>query len=282
MAFLTTLLALTYVTCLRAAPAGPLSTWELAVEPFDYTPSSGDLTNGDALDPEDLTAIPGFAGMTRPGNSTLADKFMLPDLSSGLQLDDGTCKYVTLSGNGKVGETSLSAKCVDGRGVWWDTNLNLNLCAANLGGALMFEEDGGFDERCRPCMVTDGEDVDGLQLRCRCVGGENGEGYALLPLGSQGMSCSTSLSNVFGRWLTMEKSTTRLLSSLSMGGLPAVTGRECKFLVSTILEVDENVLSPGFEEGIRFFWTLGVESNKVHGWTLLRGRFNNTKEGRDL
>lgn len=242
MAFLTSFLALTFATCLQAAPAGSPSTWALAVEPFDYSPSSGDLTNDDVLGPEDLTAIPGFAGMTRPDNSTLADKFTLPDHSSGLQLDDGTCKYVTLSGNGKVGETSLSAKCMDGRGVWWDTSLNLNLCAANLGGTLMFEEDGGFDERCRPCMVTDGEDMDGLQLKCRCVDGEDGEGYALLPLGSQGMSWSRPLSNALGRWLTISKSITRLLSSLSMGGLPAGTGRECKFRVSTILEVDKEAL----------------------------------------
>ncbi|UKZ60038.1 uncharacterized protein TrAtP1_001325 [Trichoderma atroviride] len=47
----------------------------------------------------------------------------------------GTCVQVTLGGHGKIGMTTLEARCVDDAGMWWDTSLDLNSCIGNVGGA---------------------------------------------------------------------------------------------------------------------------------------------------
>lgn len=50
----------------------------------------------------------------------------------------GRCKDVRLGGDGKVGSSTLEARCIDNVGQWWDTSLNLNDCIANDDGKLVY------------------------------------------------------------------------------------------------------------------------------------------------
>lgn len=181
MKLITILLALAFAIFIAGAPVGPPSAWNLSVEPSDDTSGTDDV--GIA---SDLPALPGFAGMLRNDTSTSVDRYAIIDTTQSIELDHGTCKHIVLGGGGIVGETSLEAKCVDEEGTWWDTSLNLNECAANDRGFLIFREEGNFDESCRPCVVVDPVEAEGLQLKCRCVNKDGKEQYALLPLGSHG------------------------------------------------------------------------------------------------
>lgn len=51
-----------------------------------------------------------------------------------------TCSQLTLGGEGKKGQTNLGGTCRDQDGVWWDTNINLNLCFGNDGGVLEYRD----------------------------------------------------------------------------------------------------------------------------------------------
>lgn len=52
----------------------------------------------------------------------------------------GQCRQMTLGGHGKHGKTALEGQCVDSRGTWWRTSLNLNRCIANRDGVLEYGE----------------------------------------------------------------------------------------------------------------------------------------------
>lgn len=48
------------------------------------------------------------------------------------------CRYLTLGGYGRKGQTTLDATCKDDEGRWWQTSLNLNDCIGNYRGKLKY------------------------------------------------------------------------------------------------------------------------------------------------
>lgn len=52
----------------------------------------------------------------------------------------GACRKVTLGGGGKVGMATLQGECVDGKGQWWETSLNLNQCVGDQDGRLAYQD----------------------------------------------------------------------------------------------------------------------------------------------
>jgi hypothetical protein len=105
------------------------NTWTLHVE--GTAPGSGEVR-----DTESYQSLPGFNHML--SNQSATDEEDEPDDTSlGITLE-GVCKHMTLSGDGKIGQTTLEAECVDEYGIWWITSLNLNECAANVGGLLAY------------------------------------------------------------------------------------------------------------------------------------------------
>lgn len=50
------------------------------------------------------------------------------------------CRYVTLGGHGKKGQTTLEATCEDESGSWWRTSLNINDCIGNNEGQLFYSD----------------------------------------------------------------------------------------------------------------------------------------------
>lgn len=121
-----------------AAPPAPSSSYKLYVE--GSAPGSGELKSPQIIDDPTDIRLPGYNTMLHNQTSLKSVKKPEPDPALGIQLE-GVCKHITLGGNGKVGETSLDAECVDPNGQWWDTSLNLNDCVANDGGRLIFREE---------------------------------------------------------------------------------------------------------------------------------------------
>ncbi|KND93060.1 hypothetical protein TOPH_02366 [Tolypocladium ophioglossoides CBS 100239] len=99
----------------------------------------------------------------------------------------GQCKGVTLGGDGKVGKTTLKGQCVDSKGTWWTTSLNLNRCVADHDGALAYDEQGNFDARCRPCILADAEQAgsDDILLKCNFLDHTGMPKYTKLEMGFQ-------------------------------------------------------------------------------------------------
>ncbi|OAA61336.1 Cyanovirin-N [Cordyceps fumosorosea ARSEF 2679] len=82
------------------------------------------------------------------------------------------CRLLTLLGGGKRGHSTLQAACRDGEeatGTWWLTSLNLNQCLGNVGGRLVFQERGNYDETCRPCGIEALGPDGPVMMRCACV-----------------------------------------------------------------------------------------------------------------
>ncbi|OAA81384.1 SH3 domain protein [Akanthomyces lecanii RCEF 1005] len=82
------------------------------------------------------------------------------------------CTRLTLLGDGKRGQSTLQAACLDNgkEGSCWLTSLNLNQCLGNDGGQLVFRERGNYDATCRPCGVETTAAADGqVWLRCACL-----------------------------------------------------------------------------------------------------------------
>lgn len=136
----------------------------------------------------------------------------------------GQCRpLVMLAGHGRKGRTALEAQCVDARGQWWQTSLNLNRCIGARDGALVYQEscvisspspppsrlpsllgvcadgarrapNGDFDSLCWPCIVAAARQPgqpDGaaaLRLECTCLDHLGSPKLATLQLGPQGES----------------------------------------------------------------------------------------------
>lgn len=121
-----------------AAAAAPTrgNTWTLHVE--GTSPGSGEIH--DTPISQDL---PGFNHMLRNESTApaleAADDHFEDDPSLGITFDN-VCRRMTLSGSGKIGETTMDAECVDEYGRWWITSLNLNECAANVAGQLAYQD----------------------------------------------------------------------------------------------------------------------------------------------
>ncbi|POR38366.1 Uncharacterized protein TPAR_01427, partial [Tolypocladium paradoxum] len=118
-----------------------------------------------SVEPDALIGIPnsGTSSAVREDTSTIAG------LNN--RVFAGQCQYMTLGGHGKHGKTTLDGQCVDSKGTWWRTSLNLNLCVANRAGALVYDEQGHFDSSCRPCIIADVEQggSDDILLKCNCL-----------------------------------------------------------------------------------------------------------------
>lgn len=110
------------------------NTWTLHVE--GTAPGSGEVR-----DTESYQSLPGFNHMlsNQSADSATDEDNERDDPSLGITLE-GVCKHMKLSGDGKIGQTTLEAECVDEYGVWWITSLNLNECAANVGGMLAYHD----------------------------------------------------------------------------------------------------------------------------------------------
>lgn len=80
-----------------------------------------------------FAGLPGFNNMMR--NKTSAKTSTPYDAAFDVQ-----CRYVSLGGQGKVGQTSLEAICKDDDDLWWYTSINLNECIANEKGNLVFDK----------------------------------------------------------------------------------------------------------------------------------------------
>ena len=116
-----------------AAPPAPPGSYDLYVE--GSAPRSSDLQSSvDVVKAE----LPGYNHMLRNQTSLAQKPQNDVDPPFGLQFEE-TCKRVALSGLGDVGETSLEAECMDDKGHWWDTSLNLNECMANDQGQLVYQ-----------------------------------------------------------------------------------------------------------------------------------------------
>lgn len=91
--------------------------------------------NDDAVESTDnpFAGLPGFNNMMR--NKTSAKNATPYDAAFDVQ-----CRYASLGGQGKVGQTSLEAICKDKDGLWWYTSINLNDCIANEKGTLVFDK----------------------------------------------------------------------------------------------------------------------------------------------
>lgn len=120
---------------------GDSDTWTLAVE--GTSPGSGEVHDTDKFQP-----LPGFNHMlrnqsaeaaTQPANGSGSDDDDNLDPSLGITLE-GVCKHMVLAGEGKIGETTLEAECIDEYAYWWNTTLNLNECITNVDGQLAYME----------------------------------------------------------------------------------------------------------------------------------------------
>ena len=77
------------------------------------------------------SGLPGFTNILHNGSSP----------SDGTPADaafEKECRYLTLGGYGRKGQTTLEATCKDDEGRWWQTSLNLNDCIGNDGGKLIY------------------------------------------------------------------------------------------------------------------------------------------------
>ncbi|OAA77546.1 Cyanovirin-N [Akanthomyces lecanii RCEF 1005] len=98
-------------------------------------------------------------------------------VAQGLTYDtfDDRCKYLSVLGSGKKGQTAITAACLDDAGKRWQTTLNLNLCIGNDAGKLAWQDNGNFDQTCRPCTIgqLDNGPARNLGLKCNCLPAPN-------------------------------------------------------------------------------------------------------------
>ncbi|KAL6898268.1 hypothetical protein GGI43DRAFT_89675 [Trichoderma evansii] len=127
--------------------------------------------------PTSVVPLPGFNHLAQ--NKTEAT-VKSPDSNA---VFGGTCVQVTLGGHGKIGMTTLEGRCVDDAGMWWETSLNLNSCIGNVGGHLVYEENGGFDATCRPCTLDYIHDSGSVLLKCNCLDEARLPKYTALEMG---------------------------------------------------------------------------------------------------
>ncbi|OAA47812.1 cyanovirin-n domain-containing protein [Metarhizium rileyi] len=106
----------------------------------------------------------------------------MPGLDRSMSLG-GKCRQVTLAGAGKVGKTTLEGRCVDSRGQWWSTALNLNECVGGRDGKLVYQDEGHFDDICRPCLIDETDDRSGVDLKCNCLDARGMPQYTFLRMG---------------------------------------------------------------------------------------------------
>ncbi|KAJ3479169.1 hypothetical protein NLG97_g8387 [Lecanicillium saksenae] len=86
------------------------------------------------------------------------------------------CKYLNMLGQGKKGQTAITAWCLDDAGKRWQTTLNLNQCLGNNAGKLVWQDNGNFDQTCGPCLIdklADGPPRN-TALKCNCLPSPNG------------------------------------------------------------------------------------------------------------
>ncbi|OAA32366.1 cyanovirin-n domain-containing protein [Moelleriella libera RCEF 2490] len=93
------------------------------------------------------------------------------------------CRYISLGGRGKVGQATLAAQCVDIKGRWWDTSINLNMCIGSEAGSLKYIPEGNFDASCRPCVL---DTSDHVRLKCNCLNEKGVPRFTALDMGHQG------------------------------------------------------------------------------------------------
>lgn len=103
------------------------------------------------------------------------------------------CLYLTLKGNGKKGQTALSAVCKDDAGKEFTTTLNLNHCLGTNAGNLIYKDEyvlcdifnmaarltasrGNFDQVCSPYLLSQLEDgpPKNVALKTNCLPSLNG------------------------------------------------------------------------------------------------------------
>lgn len=156
------------------------NTYNLYVE--GSAPGSGNVKDSES--PDSASGMPGSIHLLRNQSIPLRQR---PEVVQGMTLD-GVCKHIQLyaRGDGKVGKTTLEATCVDLAGQWWITDLNLNLCARNNAGQLVYHDNGQFDNSCEDCIVVDPVEREGLDLRCNCPDGNDTMQYTSLSMGSHG------------------------------------------------------------------------------------------------
>ncbi|UKZ85298.1 uncharacterized protein TrAFT101_001165 [Trichoderma asperellum] len=130
--------------------------------------------------PTSVVPLPGFNHLAQNNTQAVTKS---PDSSAAFS---GTCVQVTLGGHGKIGMTTLEGRCVDDAGMWWDTSLNLNSCVGNVGGRLVYEENGGFDATCRPCTLDYIHDSGSVLLKCNCLDQVRFPRYTALEMGPGG------------------------------------------------------------------------------------------------
>ncbi|KAK1253030.1 hypothetical protein MKX08_004217 [Trichoderma sp. CBMAI-0020] len=168
--------------------------------PYRGQPTVAFMTPGGHLQAiEEATAIPTSSAPTAiaeplPGfNQVAQNKTQQPAAAtgsgSGYKSPDsnaafgGTCVQVTLGGHGKIGMTTLEARCVDDAGMWWDTSLDLNSCVGNVGGHLVYEARGAFDATCRPCTLDIIHGTGNVLLKCNCLDEVRFPRYTSLEMG---------------------------------------------------------------------------------------------------
>ncbi|PTB70887.1 hypothetical protein BBK36DRAFT_1107491 [Trichoderma citrinoviride] len=116
-------------------------------------------------------------------------------------VDDGTtCEQITLGGSGKVGKTTLEAKCRNDKGEWWNTSINLNECITNVGGKLQYLPDGGFDASCRPCTIDTVPGGAEMNLKCNCLDWKRVPKFTYLEMGDR-VDSSLAVKLVDGRFV---------------------------------------------------------------------------------
>lgn len=122
-----------------AASAAPILDNAFGLWVEGTAPGSGEVQDTDSQ------TLPGFNHMQQGNQSVIA----LPepeganlrenDPALGMTFED-ECKHMGLGGDGEVGKTTIEGECVDEYGYWWATVLNLNECAANVDGRLVYRE----------------------------------------------------------------------------------------------------------------------------------------------